>query len=152
MRRSGFTMLEVTAALVVVTGMLLLGMVLGKRYIQAEREQVFLDQIETEWSSLQSRSRMNLSSAVVLFIGGSRVVHFEEKYRYGWRAHEVPMPATFLTLPKTPSTRVEQTSGGKMFAQPKTLRFNSTLGYHYEFTFEMGWGRLVIKKVAGMVE
>lgn len=150
MRRRAFTMLEVTAALVVVTGMLLLGIVVGKRYVQTQREQIFLDRVATEWSALQERSRLDLTAGGLQFMGPQRIAHFEEKYKGGWRGNDIPMPDTIQMLDKMDNTRVEQSSGGKMFAEPKTLKLNSTLGYHYELSFEMGWGRLVIKKVAGM--
>ncbi|MCI1284172.1 MAG: hypothetical protein LKG24_06235 [Lacticaseibacillus songhuajiangensis] len=143
-------MLEVTAALVVVTGMLLLGIVVGKRYVQTQREELFLDRVQTEWSALQERSRLNLTAGGLQFMEKQRFAHFEEKYKNGWRGNDVPMPETIYLPSHNPSTRIEQASGGKMFASPGKISLNSTLGYHYELTFEMGWGRLIIKKVAGV--
>ena len=151
MRRRGFTMLEVTAAMAVVTALLLLGVHLGKRYVQMQREQIFLDRLETEWSALQSRARLKTGRGQLIFYGQGagnvRLDLYVQGKRWNEGTSSIPFPSTLRLFAddNVKQVIVEQSMGG-MFADPATVKLVSSLGYEYKVTFEMGWGRLDIKK------
>lgn len=156
MRRPGFTLIEVLTALVVVTAVMLLGITVGQRWVQSEREAAFMRRLETEWNSTVGKAETGAvtdnaltSDTYQMVFWPSTEIYGSQRYEYevtikrnGTDVIEIPFPRT---LDGGDRIVVWAPEGG-FFNSPQTVHMYSKLGTEYLLTFEMGWGRLIIKK------
>lgn len=146
MRRPGFTLIEVLTALVVVTAVMLLGITVGQRWVQSEREAAFMRRLETEWNSTVSKSETSGGQRLYkMDIMAENTTHEANNvviYRNDVPVYKFALPTTI----KRASVAEISTASSGFFTAPQSHYLNSELGSRYELTFEMGWGRLIIKK------
>jgi prepilin-type N-terminal cleavage/methylation domain-containing protein len=143
LKRRGFTLIEVLAALVIVTAIMLLSMTVGRRWVQEQRELAFFRRVETEWNSA-------VVDAVSKHVG----------YRFQFTS-ATSTPPNSITIARDGveiyNLDVPQTLdvGGDLqinvgfdeaFTKPMTKKVQSALGGSYVLAFELGWGRLFITK------
>ncbi|WDF81876.1 prepilin-type N-terminal cleavage/methylation domain-containing protein [Lacticaseibacillus pabuli] len=140
MRRRGYTLIEVLAALAIVTAMMTVGLFLGSRFVTRHNEQAYFRRVQSEWRSLQTRAEVTPQPIAIDFNGGSREILLTSG----------TTPVQRLPLPKSLSllstSRLAQ-NPGKQFATPRVIYVHSRLGYEYRLAFEMGWGKLIVTRV-----
>lgn len=147
--RAGFTLIEVLAALAVITGMMVIGVRLGTRWVAEKREQTFLQRVDSEWNYATARSERTKEALAFYFEPSTDeaparlVLNTDVQPRY-----QLDFPATLsIGSPSTLSTKPDW-----QYAQPKTVTIKSSLGNVYTLSIEMGCARLFIHKNGVQVE
>ncbi|WP_155286113.1 hypothetical protein [Lacticaseibacillus zhaodongensis] len=141
-------MVEVTAALVVITMLMLMGLHFGKRYVQEQRELAFMHQVQTEWRAVQSRAQLQARPGKMQWLEDEHRVKFMLNEGSGNNLYALPLPATLHVH----NFVIEQPAGSKMYSKPRTVHVRSSLGDDYILKFEMGWGQLFIQRGSVRVE
>lgn len=141
-------MVEVTAALVIITALLLLGLHFGKRYVEQQRELGFMRQVQTEWRAVQSRAQLGSLPGTMLWGEDEHKVKFFLGQGADNDLYALKMPGTLHVH----NFKVEQPLGNHLYSQPRAVHVQSDLGYDYILKFEMGWGQLFIQRGDVQVE
>lgn len=153
MRRRGFTLIEVLAALAVITVTLMLGVVVGRKWVQEQREMAFCQRVVTEWNAMMvnaENSHMYYAMTITQQPGDPCVATFKREQDQTVRGVTVTAPPTLGIMQF--STIAVKRNSAQQFTQPKTIMLESKSGAVYKFVLELGWGRLKFMKNDVLVE
>lgn len=145
MRKSAFTLIEVTAALAIFITVLLVGGWLLPQAVQARREQAFFTEFEQTWrTSMRDarRRRQDISvkigpDVVTFTVGGQTTIAIPK----GLRVVDGLGNASVLSV----VNRFKSTTSYGFYTTPATVRFLRANGRTQTYTIQLGWGVLFSK-------
>ncbi|KRM54746.1 type II secretion system protein [Lacticaseibacillus sharpeae] len=153
MRRRGFTLIEVLAALVVITVTLMLGVVVGRKWVQEQREMAFCQRVVTEWNAMMVNAENSKDNYTMEFKQASKqpcTANFMHDLPNGEHVISVIAPLSLQIMNNSSFTVRRKT--GQNFTQPLTIMIESQSGAVYKMVLELGWGRLKLLKNGVLVE
>lgn len=132
-------MIEVIAALGVAATIMLLGSVIGPRYVARQRETAALVRLQTEWRALQNASETQHVGVAMTFDRNAQVCTFRQD---GEIISQLAFPESLRIIS---SARIAR-NADQNFTTPRVIFLGSTMGGEYRLSFGMGWGQLTVKR------
>lgn len=146
MRKSGFTLIEVIAALTVSVISLIATVQFGQRWWQVQQEAQFFADFQRDWAHLR---QMAITDHVTVEVWWDRN---EKRFRFGQVKRltklYLPRPSSLTTDFPEGNNNWSMVYSGDNFTAPQTLTFHSAHSADkVQFTWQLGTGVLLRKTV-----